>query len=103
MARWCCARYARRPDALAQVAANDADLAEQRRILGGLDATIRLDRTRIATGLGSQLDLLETGTRVLAARQAEAGLVADAALRRVQLLTALGGSFTPPTDAEPVR
>ena len=73
------------------------------RILAGLDATIRLDQTRIRTGLGSQLDILETGTRVLAARQAEAGLVADAALRRVQLLTSLGGGFTPPASAEPTR
>ncbi|TVV70121.1 efflux transporter outer membrane subunit, partial [Sphingomonas solaris] len=90
-------------DALTNVAANDADLVAQRRILAGLDATIRLDRTRVSTGLGSQLDLLETGTRVLAARQAEADLVADAALRRVQLLTALGGGFTPPSDAETTR
>ena len=87
-------------DALTQVAASERRSAEQRRILAGLDATIRLDRTRIRTGLGSQLDMLETGTRVLAARQAEAGLVADAALRRVQLLTALGGGFTPPAAAE---
>lgn len=90
-------------DALAQVAATQADLAEQRRILAGLDATIRLDRTRVSTGLGSQLDILETGTRVLAARQDEASLVADSALRRVQLLIALGGGFTPPADAEPIR
>ncbi|WP_156678309.1 efflux transporter outer membrane subunit [Sphingomonas profundi] len=82
-------------DALAQVADTERDLAEQRRILAGLNATIRLDRTRVRTGLGSQLDVLETGTRVLSARQAEAGLVADAALRRVQLLIAVGGGFTP--------
>lgn len=87
-------------DALTQVKASGDDLLEQRRILVGLEATIRLDRTRIRTGLGSQLDILETGTRVLAARQAEAGLVADAALRRIQLLTALGGGFTPSAAAE---
>ena len=87
-------------DALAQVSATQADLAEQRKALAGLDATIRLDRTRVSTGLGSQLDVLETGTRVLAARQTEASLVADAALRRVQLLIALGGGFTPPADAD---
>ncbi len=90
-------------DALSQVAITGQDLAQQRRVLAGLDATIRLDRTRISTGLGSQLDVLETGTRVLAARQTEASLVADAALRRVQLLIALGGGFTPPADAEPKR
>jgi NodT family efflux transporter outer membrane factor (OMF) lipoprotein len=90
-------------DALTQVATTDGDLAEQRRILAGLDATVRLDRARVRTGLSSQLDLIESGTRLLAARQSEAGLVADAALRRVQLLTALGGGFTPPAAAEPTR
>lgn len=90
-------------DALTRIAANDADLAQQRRILAGLDATIRLDRTRVSTGLGSQLDVLETGTRVLAARQAEADLVAESARRRVQLMIALGGDFVPPADAETPR
>ena len=72
-------------------------------MLAGLDATIRLDRTRVRTGLGSQLDILDTGTRVLAARQDEADLVADAARYRVQLLIALGGGFIPPADAKPPR
>lgn len=82
-------------DALSQVETSRADAAEQRRVLGGYQDVVRLDRTRVASGLGSQLDLLSSGDRVLAAEQQLANIEADAAIQRIKLLIAVGGDFQP--------
>jgi len=85
-------------DALSAVDTNAADAAQQRQIVAGLGETVRLDQVRARTGLGARLDILNAGDRLLAARQRLVDVDADGAIRRVQLLTALGGGFTPPAN-----
>ena len=81
-------------DAITRVGAADAELADQARIVGGLRDTVRLDQVRVDSGLGSRLDTLESGFRLLAAEQSLVDLQADALSRRVELIAALGGGFT---------
>lgn len=82
-------------DALTQVQTADKDLSDQRRIVAGLRETARLDQVRVSTGLGSRLDTIESGFRLLEAEQALVALQADAFTRRIQLIAALGGGFDP--------
>ena len=82
-------------DALARIAATDADRARQREVVRGLSETGRLNAVRVNSGLESRLDLVDTDLRLLAAQQDAASLDVDAALRRVDLVLALGGGFTP--------
>jgi NodT family efflux transporter outer membrane factor (OMF) lipoprotein len=82
-------------DALSQVETNRADAAQQVEVVAGLQKTVELDQVRLSSGLGTRFDLLNSGERLLAARQAQVDLAADGALARVQLLVALGGGFTP--------
>jgi outer membrane protein TolC len=82
-------------DALSAIRTAEADAAEQRNVLASLSDTVRLDATRVRTGLGSRLDAIASGERLLQARQAQVNIDADAAVRRVQLLVALGGDFDP--------
>ncbi|MEP9360379.1 efflux transporter outer membrane subunit [Sphingomonas sp. KR3-1] len=90
-------------DALTLVRAADKDLADQDRVVAGLRETARLDSVRVSTGLGSRLDTIESGFRLLEAEQALVGLQADALSRRIQLIAALGGGFVPnpPLSAAP--
>lgn len=85
-------------DALTQVRSTDDDVAAQARVLAGLRDTVRLDRVRTQTGLGSQLDAVDSGFRLLEAEQALVGLQASALTRRIQLIDALGGGFDPSTQ-----
>ena len=82
-------------DALSGVDTAEAEARDQRAIVADLQDTVRLDQTRVTSGLGSQLDILATNDRLLAARQAQTDFDADGAVRRVQLLVALGGGFSP--------
>lgn len=82
-------------DALTLVRTADKDLGDQSRIVAGLRETARLDRVRVSTGLGSRLDTIDSGFRLLEAEQALAGLQSDALTRRIQLIAALGGGFDP--------
>ncbi|HET8611343.1 MAG TPA: efflux transporter outer membrane subunit [Sphingomonas sp.] len=82
-------------DAVTQVRAADTDLAEQRRIVAGLRDTVHLDQVRVSTGLGSRLDAIDSGFRLLEAEQALVDLQAQALTRRIQLVAALGGGFDP--------
>ena len=86
-------------DAATQVQAVDRDLADQARIVGGLRETVRLDRVRVDTGLGSRLDTIESGFRLLEAEQALVDLQAQALTRRIQLIAALGGGFDPAANS----
>jgi outer membrane protein TolC len=81
----------------------DRDLGDQRRIVAGLRETARLDQVRVSTGLGSRLDTVESGFRLLEAEQALVALQGDALTRRIQLIAALGGGFdsTQPLAAAP--
>lgn len=82
-------------DALSAIDTNVADAAQQRQIVSGLGQTVHLDEVRLRTGLGARLDILDAGDRLLTARQRMVDVDADGAIRRVQLLVALGGGFTP--------
>jgi NodT family efflux transporter outer membrane factor (OMF) lipoprotein len=82
-------------NAMTGVSAADRDLADQQRIVAGLRETVRLDQVRIATGLGSRLDAIDSGFRLLEAEQALVDLEAEALTRRVSLIAALGGGFDP--------
>lgn len=87
-------------DAVSQVRTSDRDLAAQQRIVSGLRETVRLDQVRVDTGLGSRLDAIESGFRLLEAEQALVDLQAQALSRRIQLIAALGGGFNPQNTAQ---
>ena len=82
-------------DAISQVRTSNADAVEQARLVGTLQDVVRLDQRRTSSGLGSQLDILASGTRLLDAQQAATNVAADGIIRRVQLIVALGGGFQP--------
>ncbi|PNB53149.1 RND transporter, partial [Pseudomonas sp. GW531-E2] len=86
---------------LTHVRASDQDTAEQRRVVAGLRETVRLNQVRVSTGLGSQLDTIDAGFRLLEAEQALVSLQSDAFTHRIQLIAALGGGFqsSPPPAA----
>ncbi len=90
-------------DAATSVRSADQDLVEQGRVVAGLRDTVRLDQVRIQTGLGSQLDAIDSGFRLLEAEQALVNLQADSLASRIQLVAALGGGFDPtrPLGAAP--
>lgn len=80
-------------DAVSNVRSTDQDLADEARIVQGLRDTVTLDQVRTRTGLGSQLDAVDSGFRLLEAEQNLVTLQADALTRRIQLVAALGGGF----------
>ncbi len=84
-------------DAVTNVRAADADAAEGNRIVAGFRDTVRLDAVRTRTGLGSRLDAVDSGFRLLEAEQSLVGSEAGALTRRIQLVAALGGGFDPGT------
>lgn len=84
-------------DALSTIDSTAAEAADQRKILVGLAETVRLDEVRVHTGLGTQLDILASGDRLLRARQTQADLDAEGLTGRIQLLVAVGGDFNPAT------
>jgi len=83
----------------------ETEAADQRAVVQGLEATVKLDRIRLTTGLGSQLDVLSSGDRLLTAQQAAVNIAAAGATARVRLFAALGGGFTdaPPTTTAGTR
>jgi NodT family efflux transporter outer membrane factor (OMF) lipoprotein len=82
-------------DAVTNVRSTDQALVDQARVVQGLRDTVRLDTVRVRTGLGSKLDAVDSGFRLLEAEQALVGLQADALTLRIQLVAALGGGFDP--------
>ncbi|WP_174274063.1 efflux transporter outer membrane subunit [Sphingomonas bacterium] len=86
-------------DAITNVRSADDDLARQGEVVSGLRDTVRLNGVRTRTGLGTQLDAIESGFRLLEAEQQLVGLQADALSRRIQLIAALGGGFVPDPPA----
>jgi len=84
-------------DALSAIATNTADAQQQRAVVGGLTQTVHLNEVRVRTGLANSLDLLASGDRLLQADQQSTDIAADGAIKRVQLLVAIGGSFDPAT------
>jgi NodT family efflux transporter outer membrane factor (OMF) lipoprotein len=82
-------------DAVTNVREADQDLAEQQQVVAGLRNMVRLDQVRVSTGLGSRLDAIDSGFRLLEAEQDLIRLQANALTSRIQLVAALGGGFNP--------
>ncbi|HWU02390.1 MAG TPA: TolC family protein, partial [Novosphingobium sp.] len=90
-------------DALSSVETNRADAEQQNAMLAALEKTVALDHIRVKSGLGTRFDVLNADERLLSARQTQVNIAADGAVRRIQLLVALGGGFTPlPAAAKPL-
>ncbi|HEY1926072.1 MAG TPA: efflux transporter outer membrane subunit [Caulobacteraceae bacterium] len=87
-------------DALSAIDSTAAQAADQRKIEYGLTETVRLDKVRERTGLGTQLDILASGDQLLQARQTQADLDAESLTHRIQLLVAVGGDFNPSAPAK---
>lgn len=85
-------------DAVALAGNLQARQARQAAVVRGLGQTAHLNNVRVASGLDSKLDLVDTDIRLLEAEQLGADLAADAARARVQLVLALGGGFSPSQD-----
>ena len=88
-------------DALARIGSLDAQRARQRDVVRGYAETGRLNNIRVSSGLESRLDLVDNDIRLLDAELADANLLTDAAVARVQLVLALGGGFDPSRDIQP--
>jgi len=88
-------------DALSAVETNRADAAQQGDVVTSLEQSVALDKLRHDAGLSARFDMLNSGERLLSARQSQLDLAADGALRRIQLLVALGGGFAPLPDDAP--
>ena len=82
-------------DAITNVRAADADLVQQDKVVAGLRDTVRLDAVRTSTGLGSRLDAVDSGFRLLEAEQNRIDAQANAINQRIKLIAALGGGFDP--------
>lgn len=85
-------------DAIAAMETAQDSADTQRAITASLSDTVRLDAIRVRTGLGSRLDAIASGERLLTARQDQVDIDADGAIARIQLIVALGGGFAPMDD-----
>lgn len=88
-------------DALARIASLDAQHARAAQVVRGYGETGRLNGIRVRSGLDSRLDLVDNDVRLLDAQLADANLLTDAAIARVQLVLALGGGYQPTQDPRP--
>lgn len=88
-------------DAIALIANLTDQRAQVAAVVRGFGDTDRLNAIRVASGLGSRLDLIDNDIRLLDARQAQANLAADVARQRVALVMALGGGFSTAQENQP--
>jgi NodT family efflux transporter outer membrane factor (OMF) lipoprotein len=84
-------------DQLTRIDAMARERVEQQQTLEADEAAYKLAEERYRAGLASYLAVLNAETQVLTARQTMIDIVADQAVARVTLLSAIGGSF----DARP--
>lgn len=82
-------------DALARIAADDAERGRSREVVRGYAETGRLNAIRVRSGLDSRLDLVDNDVRLLDAELSDANLATDSVVARVQLIQALGGGYAP--------
>jgi NodT family efflux transporter outer membrane factor (OMF) lipoprotein len=80
-------------DQLTRIDALARERVEQQQTLEANEAAYRLAEERYRAGLASYLAVLNAETQVLTARQTMVDIVADQAVARVTLLSAIGGSF----------
>jgi outer membrane protein TolC len=81
-------------DQLSLVEALNAEIVQQQRSLDDAEAAYRLAEERYQAGLSNYLTVLATETAVLSARREYIELISDQANARVNLLLAVGGSFS---------
>src|SRR5882757_10000879 len=84
-------------DQLTRIDALARERVEQQQTLEANEAAYKLAEERYRAGLASYLSVLNAETQVLTARQTMVDIVANQAIARVTLLSAIGGSF----DARP--
>ena len=82
-------------DQLTRIDALARERVEQQQTLAANEAAYKLAEERYRAGLASYLSVLNAETQVLTARQTMVDIVANQAVARVTLLSAIGGSFDP--------
>jgi NodT family efflux transporter outer membrane factor (OMF) lipoprotein len=82
-------------DQLTRIEALARERVEQQKTLEANEAAYKLAEERYRAGLASYLSVLNAETQVLTARQTMVDIVANQAVARVTLLSAVGGSFEP--------
>ena len=80
-------------DQLTRIDALARERVEQQQTLEANEAAYKLAEERYRAGLASYLSVLNAETQVLTARQTMVDIVANQAIARVTLLSAIGGSF----------
>jgi NodT family efflux transporter outer membrane factor (OMF) lipoprotein len=80
-------------DQLTRIDALARERVEQQETLQANEAAYKLAEERYRAGLASYLSVLNAETQVLTARQSMVDIIADQAVARVTLLSAVGGSF----------
>ena len=80
-------------DQLTRIDALARERVEQQQTLEANEAAYKLAEERYRAGLASYLSVLNAETQVLTARQTMVDIVANHAVARVTLLSAIGGSF----------
>jgi len=80
-------------DQLTGIDALARERVEQQQTLEANEAAYKLAEERYRAGLASYLSVLNAETQVLTARQTMVDIVANQAVARVTLLSAVGGSF----------
>jgi outer membrane protein TolC len=80
-------------DQLTGIDALVRERVEQQQTLQANEAAYKLAEERYRAGLASYLSVLNAETQVLSARQTMVDIVANQAVARVTLLSAIGGSF----------
>jgi outer membrane protein TolC len=80
-------------DQLTRIDALARERVEQQQTLEANEAAYKLAEERYRAGLASYLSVLNAETQVLTARQTMIDIVANQAVARVTLLSAIGGSF----------
>ncbi len=80
-------------DQLTRIDALARERVEQQQTLEANEAAYKLAEERYRAGLASYLSVLNAETQVLVARQTMVDIVANQAVARVTLLSAIGGSF----------
>lgn len=90
-------------DALTDLDALAAERGEQQRALTAAEEAWRLAKLRYDAGLTNQLTVLAAESRLLDARRQQVEISTAQAIRRVDLLLAVGGSFQPPAAAVAAR
>ncbi len=87
-------------DALSAVETAGEEAQRQQVIVNSQTATLALTRARVRGGLAPTQELVNASEALILARQGQTAIAAEGAARRIRLIVALGGGFTPPQPAK---